>query len=176
MNAVAAEAKDRGSIQDPRELADLLDLLSSFNCERAVEVGVAFGGTFWALSLVCGKLVGVDRDLSQVDQRNRDIPGTHQIEGDSTDMEVLAEAYAILDGPANFILIDAAHEPEPMLADYTAWRPNLARGGIMAFHDITGQAADGWRELLAILDGHTTQGVTQIDYGEGMGIGLVRMT
>lgn len=172
-----AEAVNRGSIQNPDELGELLALLSEDPPEKAVEVGVAFGGTLWALSQVCGKLIGVDRDLSQVDQRNLGLANTHLIEGDSADTGVVAEARAILDGPANFIFIDAAHEPEPMLADFAAWRPVLATGGIMAFHDIEGQAAEGWRELLSRFDANTVQGVTQIVHptdGDPLGIGLIR--
>lgn len=175
MNAVAAEAVNRGSIQHPGELAELLEILAEEPPERAVEVGVAFGGTLWALSQVCGSVVGIDRDLSLVDKRNSELP---LLEGDSTDGAIATAALALLGGPANFVFIDAAHEPEAMLADYEAWRPALASGGIIGFHDICGSAKVGWRELLARPDCSTVQGVRQISHDtepKDRGIGLLRV-
>lgn len=169
---VAAEAVDRGSIQDPRELEDLLALLSlgGDQPERAVEVGTCFGGTLWALAQVCPVVVGVDRDISLLDSRNRGLP---LVEGESAAPETVQSALAILGDAPDFIFIDAAHEPEAVWADYTAWSPTLASGGIMAFHDILGQAADAWRGLLAA-DPPPGEAVTQIAYSEDRGIGLVR--
>lgn len=177
---VAREAVDRGSIQNPDELAEMLTILAASPPQRAVEVGVCFGGTLWALAQVCLSLVGVDRDLSLVDQRNRTLPLTMLLEGDSADLRVVNEAVAWLRGKPDFIFIDAAHEPEAVLADFEAWRPALAEGGVMGFHDIQGQAADAWRELLALVTKDPPQGVRQIVHAaespdeDGRGIGLLR--
>jgi cephalosporin hydroxylase len=176
---VAREAVDRGSIQHPDELAEMLTILAEHPPERAVEVGVCFGGTLWALAQVCRSLVGVDRDLSLLDQRNRTLPLTMLLEGDSADLRVVNEAVAWLRGKPDFIFIDAAHETEAVLADYAAWRPALAEGGVMGFHDINGRAADAWRELLARVASDPPQGVRQIvhaakDPEDGRGIGLLR--
>lgn len=176
MNAIAAEAVNRGSIQHPGELAELLEVLSEDPPDRAVEVGVAFGGTLWALSQVCGSVVGIDRDLSLVDQRNSELP---LLEGDSAAPETVERAVALLGGLAQFVFIDAAHEPEAMLADYEAWRPALAPHGVIGFHDICGSAKDGWMKLLARPENPSVlQGVRQISHDtepKDRGIGLLRV-
>lgn len=167
---IAIDAVDRGSIQDHRELEELLALLSADPPERAVEVGTCFGGTLWALAQVCPVVVGVDRDISLLDSRNRGLP---LVEGDSAAPETVASALRILGAKPDFIFIDAAHESEAMLADFAAWLPVLAPGGMMAFHDILGQAKDGWRDLLA-LEPCPIGAVSAILHSEDRGIGLVR--
>src|SRR6185369_7670684 len=42
--------------------------------------------------------------------------------------------------PVEFIFIDGLHDYEAVLTDFAAWFPKVIHGGVMAFHDTTGQA------------------------------------
>lgn len=38
-------------------------------------------------------------------------------------------------GPVDLLFVDSSHEREPTLAEFAAWRPKLAPGAVVAFHD-----------------------------------------
>lgn len=42
-----------------------------------------------------------------------------------------------------FVFIDGGHGEEPAAADYRAWTPKVASGGILAIHDVFADPADG---------------------------------
>jgi MMP 1-O-methyltransferase len=47
--------------------------------------------------------------------------------------------------PIDFCFIDGGHGSEPAWADYSGWAPKIARGGILAIHDVFPDPADGGR-------------------------------
>ncbi|MEQ8404361.1 MAG: class I SAM-dependent methyltransferase [Oceanicaulis sp.] len=48
-------------------------------------------------------------------------------------------------GPISFLFIDGGHAMETALADYRAWAGHVARGGLMAIHDVFPNPKDGGR-------------------------------
>ena len=55
---------------------------------------------------------------------------------------VAARAWAT---PLGMVFVDGGHSMETALADYRAWAPQLATGGLLAIHDIFEDPADGGR-------------------------------
>jgi predicted O-methyltransferase YrrM len=47
--------------------------------------------------------------------------------------------------PAALVFIDGGHGVEPAKADYAGWAHHVARGGVLAIHDVFPDAADGGR-------------------------------
>lgn len=47
--------------------------------------------------------------------------------------------------PLAFCFIDGGHGEEPAWADYRGWAPHVARGGLLAIHDVFSDPADGGR-------------------------------
>ena len=43
------------------------------------------------------------------------------------------------------VFVDGGHGPEPAFADYAGWAPLVARGGLLAIHDVFPDPADGGR-------------------------------
>lgn len=52
---------------------------------------------------------------------------------------------AAFGGPASFVFIDGGHAMDTALADYRAWAGHVARGGILAIHDVFPNPEDGGR-------------------------------
>jgi len=48
-------------------------------------------------------------------------------------------------GPVAFLFIDGGHAMETALGDYRAWAGHVARGGLMAIHDVFPNPEDGGR-------------------------------
>ncbi|MFW5660548.1 MAG: class I SAM-dependent methyltransferase, partial [Oceanicaulis sp.] len=48
-------------------------------------------------------------------------------------------------GALSFLFIDGGHAMETALADYRAWAGHVARGGLMAIHDVFPNPEDGGR-------------------------------
>ncbi len=47
------------------------------------------------------------------------------------------------DTKLGLLFVDGAHSPEPAMADYEAWAPKLAAGGLLAIHDVFADPAEG---------------------------------
>jgi MMP 1-O-methyltransferase len=67
--------------------------------------------------------------------------------------------------PLGLVFIDGGHAFEVALADYLGWSPHLAPSGLLVFHDVFEDAADGgqapfevWRR--AVADGFTPVATT----------------
>jgi predicted O-methyltransferase YrrM len=52
---------------------------------------------------------------------------------------------AVWGGPVSFVFIDGGHAMETTLGDYRAWAGHVARGGMMAIHDVFPNPEDGGR-------------------------------
>jgi hypothetical protein len=47
--------------------------------------------------------------------------------------------------PLGLLFIDGAHSEAPAVADYEAWAPKVARGGLLAVHDVFDDPSEGGR-------------------------------
>ncbi|MGE3834690.1 MAG: class I SAM-dependent methyltransferase, partial [Acidimicrobiia bacterium] len=47
--------------------------------------------------------------------------------------------------PAALVFVDGGHGEAPAHADYAAWSPHVAPGGLLAIHDVFPDPADGGR-------------------------------
>jgi len=124
------------SAAEPRQLAALLGLARGRR--RIVELGTATGWTAAAFALADPARAVVSCD--PIGQTGRDrylrlVPPS-----------VLArialvrasgvETAAIADGPAvDLLFIDSSHERQPTIDEWRAWRPRLAAGALVVFHD-----------------------------------------
>lgn len=67
--------------------------------------------------------------------------------------------------PLALVFVDGGHGTEPAHADYEAWSPKVAQGGLLAIHDVFPDPADGGRPpyevyLRALEDGFTDVSAT----------------
>lgn len=166
---IALEAVNRHGLQDPRELAGVLGILAERRAERIVEIGVAFGGATWAWTqLPACRVVGVDLDLSQV-ATALPVGEALLLQGDSTHTSTVEAALTHLHGRPDFVFVDGDHSAAGVVADFETWAPVVAPGGLIGFHDIADQAAEGWRRVCQLVpEGRRTEIVRSV-----MGIGLV---
>jgi predicted O-methyltransferase YrrM len=69
--------------------------------------------------------------------------------------------------PIHLLFIDGSHAYEDVLADFAAFSPHVAPGGIIAFHDVINETwpgvAKAWAEIKS--------GLTSIGYCESLGFG-----
>ena len=86
---------------------------------------------------------GVMDSLPAVAERDRERAGADRfvvgVVGDST---AIARAWGT---PLALCFIDGGHAPEVTWADYRGWAPHIAPGGLLAFHDVFADPADGGR-------------------------------
>lgn len=117
---------------------------------QILEVGSFCGGTLWYWSKLPGirRVVSVDQLVhprwpesrqAQIEARVKWSswfkPGVLvQIEGDSHDREVIADAAQW--GEFDLAFIDGDHSYDGVHADFDAYAPMVRRGGIIAFHDV----------------------------------------
>jgi predicted O-methyltransferase YrrM len=77
-------------------------------------------------------------------QRNIRTAGVHEVVVPHVDFsDSVARSFS---EPVELIFIDGLHDYEAVKADFEAWFPKVMEGGVMAFHDTTGQA--GPRKLV----------------------------
>jgi predicted O-methyltransferase YrrM len=183
-------------MQCPNELTALVRAVERAKPKTVLEIGTARGGTLLLLCRFAARdatVVSVDlpygrngggyphwkephfRQFAQADQT------LHLLRADSHTTATV-ETVAGIVGPRgfDFILIDADHSYEGVKQDYHNYRPLLARGGLLALHDILPNPGDPsvnvdrfWAELAADPDVQTKTIIA--DPGQGMyGIGLVR--
>jgi len=50
--------------------------------------------------------------------------------------------------PIEFLFIDGAHEYELVKLDFELWHPHLIKGGVIAFHDTTGDRLEGPKRVV----------------------------
>jgi len=112
------------------EVLKLLPLNST-----GMEIGCYSGGTTISFSLICSKLCTID--LSKI-YNTSEVEGYCQhkfIIGNSTDPEVISEAYNFT-GPLDFLFIDGDHTEEGAYKDYLNYKSFVKPGGYIFFHDI----------------------------------------
>ena len=75
--------------------------------------------------------------------------------------------------PLGMVFVDGGHGPEPAHADYDAWSPLVARGGLLAIHDVFEDPADGGRPPYEIWCRAVESGI--FEPMEALGIGSLRV-
>lgn len=171
--AIAKKYRFRGFSLRPYQVdAEILGLLAELRGRkptRLVEIGTAQGGTLFLIlrSLPAGaRVVSVDLPRGQFGggYPHWKIPLFHALawggpaltllRGSSQTAEMRDRVRSCLGGPADFILIDGDHSYEGAKRDFELYRPLIAPGGMIAFHDIVAGLSDKvggvprlWREL-----------------------------
>lgn len=133
-------------IQKEHEFAQLLLLFQFYKPRRILELGVGFGGTFWAWMHNCepesilvavSLFTGTDmKDLREdlkrwaVETRN-DVTA---INGRTEDPKTVAEVKRL--APFDWLHIDASHRYDDVRRDYEVYGQMVRDGGTIVFHDI----------------------------------------
>jgi predicted O-methyltransferase YrrM len=135
---VAVSRRDTFTLRSaatPRQVAELLRLARGRR--RVVELGTATGWTAAALALADPARVVVSCD--PVVQAGRD--RYMRLLGSSTRARIEfvrasgVEAAAACAQKIDMLFIDASHEQQATIDEWRAWRPRLAPGGLVLFHD-----------------------------------------
>lgn len=133
----ARQAGDSFSVDSaarPAELGDLLELARGRL--RVAELGTGTAWTTIALALAEPRRTVVSFDPIERPERELylglvgpDVLWRVRLEG------VEGAAGADRAGTVDLLFIDSSHEREPTLAELSAWRPKLAPGALVVFHD-----------------------------------------
>jgi predicted O-methyltransferase YrrM len=142
-------------LQEPAEIARLAELLAVERARSYLEIGAKYGGSLWmvATALPAGsRIVAVDlpngtrewsasqRSLhSCVEDLKRNGYDAHLILGDSTQVGIIQQVYAL--GPFDAVFIDANHTRPYVEKD---WANYGLLAHIVAFHDIAWRRAADW--------------------------------
>ena len=79
-------------------------------------------------------------------------------------------------GALGMVFIDGGHSLDAALADYRAWAPKIAPGGILAIHDVFDDPAEGGQAPFAIWQLANQSGLFEPIGGEASLRGLRRLT
>jgi cephalosporin hydroxylase len=131
-------------LQWEKEFETLLALYRRLDPYRVLEIGTYHGGTLYHWMQNVGSdgpiIVSVDSYAVGVDNRHLyDEWYTRPcyltvIEGDSHDPDVVEKVRG--HAPYDFAMIDAGHYYNEVKRDWELYRPLMAQGGLMCFHDI----------------------------------------
>jgi predicted O-methyltransferase YrrM len=169
---LAAEAIRRDAYQKLNELEPLIALVRERRPRTVVEIGTFKGGTLFALCQVADPnalIVSIDlpkgkglfgggyswregRRLRKFAQPGQTLKTLRR---DSHAPETVRQVEDLLGGrPIDFLMIDGDHRYEGVKRDWESWKPLVAPGGLIAFHDILdhpeqplSQVDRFWREL-----------------------------
>jgi len=170
--------------QHPHEFDDLLALYTALRPQRVLEIGSWHGGTLkqWIESATHDAVV-VSIDTGTLDQWDAwaQAAGVQLIRltGRSQDQAIVEAARGY--GPYDFAFIDGAHDEASVKADFENYRPMMAPGGVMAFHDILAhprypdnQVRRVWDEIVAA--GYRTRELVENPAFSWGGYGLIYMS
>jgi predicted O-methyltransferase YrrM len=118
----------------PGDVAELLRLATGRH--RVVELGTGPGWTAIALALADPRRRVVTYDPVEHEHRDAYL-ALAPAAGDRIDWVAAEGASGARAGgdPVDLLFVDSTHEREPTLAEFRAWRPRLAPGAAVAFHD-----------------------------------------
>ncbi len=121
--------------QDPQELWQVVQRLNVLQPDRALEIGVNYGGTtrFWQI-ITNDLVVSVDTDTDKVVVDFSDYTLPLFIQGDSTDPEIIAKVGEL--APYDFLYIDGGHDYQTAKSDWDNYSPMVKPGGLVGFHDV----------------------------------------
>ncbi len=135
--------------QSEWEFQQLLRILDHAQPQRILEVGIYEGGTLWEWIDRCDHIVAVDNAMRNKQAYTDHAAATgsqlHLIQGDSHDAKLIAQVNEL--APFDFIFIDADHTYKGVSGDWKNYRPMLAPGGLVAFHDIAERPSYGVTQL-----------------------------
>lgn len=125
----------------PSDLFSYQEIVFERRIEHVIETGTAFGGSavFFAQALAARGAAGpvVSIDIAASPRRIRSCQGVHFLVGDSASPEVADRALALLPaarGPV-FLILDADHSRDHVLAELRTWVPRLRQGDYLVVED-----------------------------------------
>jgi predicted O-methyltransferase YrrM len=151
---LARRRHDEWSLHSSTKPADLRELIRIAKGRReVVEIGTGTAWTSAALALADRKRTITTFDPIVRGEREwyiglAGIPVRKRVTFESADGEAGAEDY---DGRPSLLYIDGSHERERTIGTFMAWRPKLAPGAIVAFHDYSNPVYPGVREAIGEL-------------------------
>lgn len=175
------------------ELLELLRLVEFCKPKVVLDIGTAWGGTFFAVTRAApsdavlvtvdlpGRLWGyscpswMDPLVSSFARGRQSVV---QIRGDShSDATFASVRNSIPGGGVDFLLIDGDHSYDGVSQDFKMYSSLVRQGGVIAFHDIcegdislVGEVPRFWREVKS---GHFTREIVR-DYSQGScGLGVI---
>jgi predicted O-methyltransferase YrrM len=136
--------------QNPTEFEMLYRMVEQRQPKRILEIGAFFGGTLWNwFQLPSAEvIVSVDLPVPEGSEHHKRVWQSRALWGDwaketgvkfldligrSDDWFIRNEAEGR--GPYDFMFIDGDHSYDGVKNDFVQYRPMLARGGAIAFHD-----------------------------------------
>lgn len=151
------------TFQTPFELERMLALFAEKRPKKVLEIGSWQGGTLWHWLQIAKVVVSVDDVMRCADAWRQWAAEAgsklHLLQGFSQDEDVIERASAL--GPYDFMLIDGDHTYDAVKADWDNYRPMMAPGGIMLFHDILPRPGYGvdtvWQEIKAEIGAQTVE-------------------
>ena len=158
------------------ELDRLLDIFDAYDPAHVLEVGTWHGGTLWHWLQGGREVVSVDDTMFGAEEWESwaltSGSTLHMLQGGSQDREIVEQARAL--GPYDFVFIDADHTYNGVRSDWDNYRPMVAAGGVVAFHDIVSRPEYGvhqlWQEIKAE---HPTVEIVEGSRPDYCGIGVV---
>lgn len=181
------------AFQKPYELVTFLKYLKGRNLDTVVEIGTAYGGTFYAPCQTASdkaKIISVDMPSSQTantlpspenliryGKANQDISF---IRADSHDEETKNQIVLSLgESKTDLLLIDGDHTYEGVKKDFEMYSPLVTKGGIIILHDICKHAEPEcqvdkfWNEIKSSYK--TLEIIDRNDTSLGYGIGIIEV-
>lgn len=119
------------SVSRPGDVRLLLDLARGR--ELVVELGTATGWTAASLALQGARVVSFDPVVQE--HRERYLALLPADARGRIDLRRAAGADGSTDGPVDLLFVDSTHERDATIAEFEAWRPRLAPGALVVFHD-----------------------------------------
>ncbi|HTY56400.1 MAG TPA: class I SAM-dependent methyltransferase [Candidatus Binataceae bacterium] len=156
--------------QEPKELLELARIVRSYRPKTILEIGSARGGTLFvwcqmahpkatvlSLDLPGGRYGGGYQEgristMKRLKQRGQKL---HLLRCDSHDAGTLRRVQELFQSEKiDFLFIDGDHRYEGVKQDFDMYRPLVAKGGIIGFHDILeapedtgGDVSRFWNEI-----------------------------
>lgn len=94
---------------------------------RCLQLGLGMsGGAHEVWRIVFNRVITIDLALTKIDDAQAPGMNTHSRQ---------AVAFALANGPYDFLFIDAGHSYDDVQRDFLSYAPMVRSGGIVAFHD-----------------------------------------
>ena len=169
------------TFQTEWELDRLTDLYETLDVYCALEIGAWYGGSLQRWLGIGKTVVVVDDVMRGAEEWERWAERKRSqlvlLQGLSQQSELVAKAQDL--GPYHFIFIDGAHDYGSVRADWENYSPMVAKGGVVAFHDIVPRPHYGvsevWNEIKSQVGARTMEIVQTVepDNETKHGIGVV---
>jgi predicted O-methyltransferase YrrM len=134
------------SVSRPRDVRLLLDLARGR--DAVVELGTATGWTAASLAMAEPGRRVVSFDPVVTENRHRYLALVPPDARARIDLRTGVGARGDAPWPVELLFIDSTHERADTVAEFEAWRPRLAPGGLVAFHDHGNPAFPGVAEAV----------------------------